>query len=1152
MAYIEFGNTWWGERFLDALTQIDFSNRLPRGVRYARNGSVLKIVLQDTLVSASVQGTRRTPYKVMVKAKQFSPLEINQILEVIKSNPYYLSQLHAGLLPVELHEECLKEKIQLFPRSWKDLGMQCSCPDWAVPCKHLAAVIYMIANEIDKDPFLIFRLHGLDLKQSLLEVGTIESEAIPSFQSLTEPVQRESQNISSLLDFSTISDMLPTVEQVLAPKPLFCPERDFKRDYLTFIQSISKETKAYLNALERPDHTSDTLYETCKITYKKDLAKGTLTRGKQKLSFSSESMQNLLEYLESFSLQHSESYPKHLRVLLLIHSFALRLLQMHAVVPNILCVSKDRYIVRWIPATFNPEIQRIQISLASLLGDESLVFIDTEPLEAVQQINQIVSLFSTHYMQLFSPAKVAMDTEEHALFFQNKPYHPTTFAQRGNPLSMHLWLGRLFLEPGAYHPVICLIEHKEDVFQCEIQVQKGKQLAISLSEFLLKTKETTKLLRDLSLLGTYLPHINEALKHNGSVLVSGDSFLETYFSALPILTALGVSLIVPKSLQKALKPQLSVGISTTSNEVAQSFVSLKQLLSVSWKIMIGETSVDPEILEEMMRQGRKYVQFKNQYVHLDEKELQKIKKRMEKEIRFSSLDLLKAHLLGTFEDQPIIADKHVTDVFESLLTQKAEALPTTFTAQLRPYQERGYQWLVHNHKIGLGSLLADDMGLGKTVQVIALLAYLQQNNIITLKKPALILVPASLISNWLYEISRFAPALSAYAYHGQNRSDTEKAHCIITTYSTMRRDGEQLSKSKFAVAILDEAQNIKNRETSQSQAVSRIKCDWALAMTGTPVENRLLDLYSIIDVVMKGYLGTRSSFKEQFSIPIERYQDTQATRNLKIITAPLMLRRVKTDRTIINDLPDKLVIDRYANLTIQQKVLYQQIVEQTQRTLEEKEGIAQKGAIFALMTSLKQVCCHPALFCETSEKSGDLSGKSALMIDLIHTIRERGEKVLIFTQYAQMGFLLQQILKEKFDTETLFLHGGSSRAQRDDMVADFQNNPSTYLMILSIKAGGTGLNLTSASHVIHYDLWWNPAVENQATDRAFRIGQDKNVTVHRLITKGTFEEKINDMLQAKQELVEQVVVKGERWLTELSPTELQELIALKEEKTSYP
>lgn len=1147
MAYSTFGNTWWGERWLDALHHIDYSNRLARGMRYARNGSVKKIIIEEPLVSASVQGSRNTPYKVVLKANQFGTFEKTKLIALIQSNPYYLSQLHAGFLPKQLLQVCNNEKIQLFPSSWKDLSMQCSCPDWAVPCKHLAAVIYLLANEIDKDPFLIFRLHGLDLKKELLDKKQTFVESIPSFQSLTEPKDERPATDMLQLDFHQVPDMLQTFEQALPPNPLFCPDRDFRHDFLSFIKAIAKAATTFVTNLTFPEQPPQYLYSHCTITYKQHQYSGCLSEGRNKLCFSIEDMDGLLTYLQSLPLSTVEQFPPALQVLLLTHNLTLALLEKRALVPQILSIKADTYCIRWIPTIFNPEIRSIADSIAKVLGGEPMIFLGKTALARTEQILQLVSLFATTYMRLLLPEADTSYSAEHASFFSNAPYQPMKFSQRGNPSAISNWLGRLFLGSGSYHPVICLTEQNHEQYLCEIQVQHERTLPVSLSSFLASSEEPSALLRDISLLGTYLPAVDEALQGSGSTLVQGDSFLQTWFSVLPVLKTLGVILVIPKTLKKVLTPTLSIRISSSSIEQVKSLLSLKQLLNLSWTVCAGEEICDTETLKQMMEAGRRYVRFRDQYIQLDEKEMNRISKSMAKQPNLSAIDLLKAHLAGEYAGQPVITDESVRTMFASLLQVEHATVPQGLNAELRPYQMRGYQWLVHNHRLGLGSILADDMGLGKTIQVISLLVYLAQAGIITVKKPALIIVPASLISNWLHEISHFAPILTSYVHHGEGRSEPGQALIHITTYATLRRDVETFSKRRFSVLVLDEAQNIKNRQTSQTQAVSAINSDWSLALTGTPVENRLDDFYSILDVVMKGYLGSQSSFRQQFSIPIERYHDTTALQTFRAITSPLMLRRMKTDKSIINDLPEKLVTDCYANLTLEQKILYQQIVEQTQQRLEQKDGIAQKGAIFALLTALKQVCCHPALYIEESSHESEASGKTQILLGLLQSILCRSEKVLIFTQYARMGFLLQEILKTELNIESPFLHGGSSLAQRKAMVDSFQNDPNTVLMILSIRAGGTGLNLTAASHVIHYDLWWNPAVENQATDRAFRIGQDKQVTVHRLITEGTFEEKINEMLQDKAALVEDVVAKGETWVTELSPSELKSLITLRED-----
>ncbi|WP_320123506.1 SNF2-related protein [uncultured Sphaerochaeta sp.] len=1149
MAYTEYGNTWWGARWLDSLTQIDYSNRIPRGKRYARNGSVLSIKSSNGMVEARVQGTRATPYKIIVGISQYTKADNKRLIDLIRENPYYLGSLQTGELPPELEQECMAIGIKLFPQSWKDLGMQCSCPDWAVPCKHLAAVIYMIANEIDKDPFLIFRLHGLDVQSSLLNSGSTVKEQIPTLDSLTLINGKGGSTGLGELDLQVIPDMKPVLERVLTEAPLFAPQYDFKRDYLSYISSLAKQTTKFVNQLEIPQQIPSILYDECKINYQGKTMQGVLKQGKGKLAFSSQEMDGCLSYLQSFPIGSTEEYPPVLSLLLFTHNFALRLLQTHGAIPRLLDLGKDQYILHWIPAYFNPEIKAITDSLTARLQDKDLVFIDSKPADKLQQIFLMVSLFVRSYSDLFVDITNIPETDEHALFFAGAPYRIRTLAQRGNPLAIHHWLGRLMLTIRSHRPVLWMKETEKDTFQCTIQVKEADKEPIDLSLFLSENTETAAMLQDLSYLGTYFNPIQKALMARGSTTVTGDEFLDAWFNALPALKALGVSMIIPRSLQKTLSPRVSVRMSTSSGGSAESFLALRDLLDVSWTIVLGEDSIDPETLQSMLDQGRKYVAFKDQYVLLDEKEIGRINHRLEKSIKLSPLDLLKAHLLGTYDEQPVMMEKGVQELFGSLLQINPTPVPSEVNASLRPYQERGFQWLMHNHAIGLGSLLADDMGLGKTIQVITFLVALKNKKIITQKKPVLIVVPASLMTNWEHEISRFAPSLSTFVYHGQNRQLEKGSDCIITTYATVRRDSELLQKTRFSVTILDEAQAIKNRDSAQAKSVSKLKSDHSIAMTGTPVENRMLDYWSIIDCVMKGYLGNQTSFKSHFAIPIERYHDQAALKAFRSLTKPLMLRRVKTDTSIINDLPEKLVLERYANLSLEQKVLYKGIVEQTEKTLQGADGIEKKGSVFKLMTALKQVCCHPALYCDTSSKESGNSGKTTLLMDLLESIHQRNEKVLVFTQYAQMGFLLQELLKESFSLEAPFLHGGSTRTQRDAMVKQFQSDPECWLMLLSIRAGGTGLNLTSASHVIHYDLWWNPAVENQATDRAFRIGQDKQVTVHRLITEGTFEERINDMLTSKKDLADSVVSAGENWITELSTEQLKELIELRESHT---
>jgi uncharacterized Zn finger protein/ERCC4-related helicase len=1148
MARIEYGHTWWGKRWLQSLTNLDYENRIPRGKRYARNGSVRTIKVADQQVSASVQGTRSTPYRVHVFVQQLSEQQKQLIIDRVKSSPYYLAQLETGMLPPELEQDCLDEGIKLFPASWKDLGMQCSCPDWAVPCKHLAAVIYTIANEIDKDPFLVFRLHGLDLIDGVYGENLPQQELIPTLKSFTEAdIDSDNQDTDNPIDLSLIPDTLPAVERLLTDAPLFCPTSDFKQDLLGCMRRISKMTKTYVKQLDISEDPPDLLYDSCRIIFQKDTFSGSLSLGSERLEFNSEDMDGCIEYLKGFPAASVDVYPPVLALLILAHSFSLRLLEQSCAVPDLFLVEKKSYNIRWIPALFNPEVRSITESLTKRLPFD-IVFIGKKAAGRQQQILMLVSMFIKSYLKYFIDDITIPETAEHDLFFRDALYTPQTFSQRGNPSTINLWLGRLFLKRSNWQPVICLYERPEETFLCDIQTSTDQKTPIALKDFLLLEQPgKLSLLRDLSLLGTYFDTVREALKQGGSVTVSGDDFLQQWFSALPVLKTLGIHTIVPKSLKKALLPQASVRMSLSGNDRNVSFLSLKNMLNIEWNITVGETTISLEELKTLQQESRSYVRFRDQYIKLDEKHMERIFRKLQKPARISPLDMLKTGLTGIYEGQPVVMDDEAKSLFGHLLKVVPSPVPKTLQAKLRPYQLRGYQWLCHNYTIGLGSVLADDMGLGKTIQVIALMLKLKDDRVISPKRPALIVVPASLVTNWLHELNHFAPSFTAEVYHGINREISGNAEIIITTYATVRRDSEKLNGIRFAIGVIDEAQNIKNPQTSQSKAVHQLKTDYTIALTGTPVENRMLDYWSIINAVMTGYLGNRSSFKQAYALPIERYRDQHALDTFKRITAPLVLRRLKSDRSIINDLPEKLVSNRFTDLTAQQKVLYREIVDRTEEVLQDSEGIAKAGAVFKLMTALKQVCCHPALYAQTSDREASLSGKAEMLLDLLDTIRQREEKVLIFTQYAQMGFLLQEIIEKRFGSPGLFLHGGSTRAQRDAMIDAFQKQIEQWVMILSIRAGGTGLNLTAANHVIHYDLWWNPAVENQATDRAFRIGQEKQVTVYRLITEGTFEEQINQMIESKQDLADMTVVKGEQWITELPPSELKELIRLREE-----
>lgn len=492
--------------------------------------------------------------------------------------------------------------------------------------------------------------------------------------------------------------------------------------------------------------------------------------------------------------------------------------------------------------------------------------------------------------------------------------------------------------------------------------------------------------------------------------------------------------------------------------------------------------------------------------------------------------------------------------------------PVGFGGRLRPYQERGVGWIELLERIGLGACLADDMGLGKTATVLALIQrerasrngtqgagrQHRRNGAGIPSGPTLVVCPTSVVGNWQREAERFTPELTVLVHHGAARARGEDlaarvagADVVVTSYPLVERDRAALTSVPWGRIVLDEAQHVKNPGAKQTKAVRSLRAPRRLALTGTPVENHLGELWTIMEILNPGLLGTESAFREHFAIPIERYREEDAADRLRTLTRPFVLRRLKTDRTIIADLPDKLEMKVVCSLTREQATLYQAVVDEMLRRIKETEGIERKGLVLATMLRLKQVCNHPAQFLGDGSALAGRSGKLERTVEILEAVREGGEKALVFTQFAQMGAMLRDHLQARLGCRVSFLHGGVPRARRDEMVAELQDPGSDVpTMVLSLKAGGTGLNLPAANHVVHFDRWWNPAVENQATDRAFRIGQLRDVQVRKLVCAGTVEDRIDQMIEQKRELAERIVGAGEGWLTELSTEELADVFRL--------
>ncbi len=699
-----------------------------------------------------------------------------------------------------------------------------------------------------------------------------------------------------------------------------------------------------------------------------------------------------------------------------------------------------------------------------------------------------------------------------------------------------------------------------------------------------------RLLADLGKASRMYPTLEKSLKSArpvGLTLNTEEAYTFLRQSA-PLLEQSGFGVILPPWWTK---PSQKLGLKlrlTTKGEgkTSSGLLSKEKLVEYDWQVALGDQPLSMAEFEKLARLKVPLVQLRGQWVELRPEQIEAAIAFFDKQHAKGQMTLEEALKLGLGQDglndvgglsvNGVESDGWIAELLERLSQSSKIAdipQPSGLLANLRPYQLKGLSWLSFLKQYELGACLADDMGLGKTIQLISLLLHEREGSLekngngkVKAKEhepqtgkvgPTLLVCPMSVVGNWSKELARFAPSLRLMVHHGNQRLSgpqfeeaVAQADIVLTTYALLSRDEQELSGIEWERVALDEAQNIKNQAAKQTQAVRRLEARYRVALTGTPVENRLSELWSIMHFLNPGYLGTATEFRTRYGTPIEKYHDKERSEQLKKLIQPFVLRRLKTDKTIIADLPEKNEMKVWCNLTREQASLYEAVVKDMVAQIEEAEdsGIQRRGLILATLLKLKQVCNHPAQFMgdRTSSELAGRSGKLSRLEEMLEEALEEGDKALIFSQFAEMGAMLKPYLQQRLGREVLFLHGGTSRKLRDEMVQRFQDTRpgSPPIFLLSLKAGGVGLNLTAANHVFHFDRWWNPAVENQATDRAFRIGQQKNVQVHKFVCIGTLEERIDTMIEQKKGLAESIVGQSENWVTELSNKELRELFAL--------
>ena len=1165
-----FGKTWWGRQWLNSLNNIDYSNRLPRGSRYARNGSIKKIKIQDNEIHAKVSGSRPRPYDVAVVIPPFSDPDWSRFIDELIARPAIISKLLNRELDPEVLEIAEAVGLTVFPSQWTDFQMQCSCPDWAVPCKHLAAVIYKVSAEIDNNPFLVFDLHWADLIKELNNHGILISRKTTEIPFLNDlclenKSTRELKHFNpedayQKLSYATLEPIHEPLIALLDDNPAFFPGKtNFKQLYQKSLNRVVLNAGRILQGKTRPekfwtrtpiDPPGIDVSDSFSVSVDYDFITEIQNSYGDTYSFSDFASvaltipaHRLVDYQPSTAALHSALY------------LSLHLIANGAVVPQIVAITGPRFIIRWLPAMLSKEVRSLVAQFSGILPEDIFVWIEGEETRNVN-VNTGLNLLSLFISEWMEPLQTGKLKEYYVDFFFGNIFYG--FKRPGEEEikgGIQSWLQKYYLSQGRYKPQIIVESYDPDEFAVDVHVitsGNGLVQSIPLHKILSQKKydrERYEILQSITQLSGFIPGLDDYINAGGKtrIVMNNSTFTPFLLQMIPAVRLLDIDILLPKSLQNILKPRPSIKL---KKKPGKSFLRLDQLLDFDWQIAIGDHLMDAKEFQKLLKKSDRLIQYKSQYFYVNEDDLEKLHKFFNAQEDLSAYQLLRAALSEEYYGAKVALTSEVEEMIREITETQNIAIPDSLNATLRKYQERGYSWMCRNAKIGFGSVIADDMGLGKTVQVIATLLKYKEEGLLDERK-VLIIVPTGLLTNWQAEIERFGPILKTHIYHGALRTLNTDFDILLTSYGIARSEKARLRKLSWHVLVIDEAQNIKNSDTAQSKAVRSIPADNFIAMSGTPVENRLSELWSIVDFTNRGLLGSDKEFQESFGKPIEIHNDEKVAEKLKKVTAPFMMRRLKTDKSIISDLPDKIEINSFATLETEQAGLYESTLTEAMKAIEaidatDKKGLfVRQGLVLQMILALKQICNHPTQFLKNNVLEASLSGKMNLLFDKLDSILDSGEKVLIFTQFTEMGKLLKGFITERYCQEPLYYHGGSSVKKRQEMIDSFQNNPAEKVFILSLKATGTGLNLTAASHVIHYDLWWNPAVEQQATDRAYRIGQEKNVMVHRFITKNTFEERINDMIQSKKALADMTVATGENWIGNLSNKELKEVFEVK-------
>lgn len=1118
-----------------------------------------------------------TEYEVKVNFRPMSSGDTQKFIEIIQRQPLLRNFLGLRNINASVIQALETFGVNLVPQTQQEFAMKSNLK---IDKNLFYAVVTAIAEDLDKDPTLLFDLKAINQEEIIKACNVLDVKA------KIDHLEGKDELPVIVLDKSNLDDMF----ELLPDNPDFFPRKNFKIELLSIYEKIDEEFEglAFNENIAPIRNTNYYFYKNDKGELKAFVSpsnnfsfflksKGSLYRYKTevrkiplfvdgKLVWRQEaglevSVDIIFDYFLNLSkLGEDEMFTPSAKFLNYTSLLAKEMVKNLYFSPYVL-EKDDIFEIKYRFLNLNEKTQEL-IDAQRLLMPENFSF-EGENLYGKEFATEFLDYFVNYIIYKFIFIKGALFKLNPILNYlvRNQPFR--TFKNDENiAKSLKIWFDSIATRRYRHRPLIRIEELSQSEFSVCIDIVDSQNPDVPIMDFcdlFIDTDNKKEVIKkeisdQIYLAGNYFEPLNRYAFSEGKtpIVLSMADLLVVISQLSAVLSKIDINILIPQTLKNIVVPKAVMRAHSKGdcdfndlfeNKSIGTF-TLDDMMDFSYEIALGDENISKEEFLELTKSAQKLIMYKDKYILLNPDDVKDLIKKLNSvdKIEMTNVKLLHGALTKQLNGFEFDYDEAFEKAIKNIIEIEDIEIPDGLTGTLRPYQVSGYKWLYSNCKKGFGSCIADDMGLGKTIQVLSLILKLKEEN--RLDKPVLCVVPTTLAGNWVKECQKFAPSLTTCMYHGLDRELNFNADIIITTYSILRMEIKDLLDHEWGIVIIDEAQNIKNPTTAQTAAVKSLKTPHCIAMTGTPIENRLSELWSIFDFVNKGYLGGLNDFQKIYSNQIEKEKDIETAQRLKRATSPFILRRLKSDKSIINDLPEKMVLDDYCYLSKDQAALYEKTLENTMKSVQSSSGITRRGNILKLITALKQICNHPSHYTKSKSCKIEESGKMGHTIELLRNIFMNDEKALIFSQYKEMGAILCKVVQEEFNIEPIFFHGSLPRNKREEFIEDFQTNDDKKLMILSLKAGGTGLNLTAASNVIHYDLWWNPAVENQATDRTYRIGQDKNIMVHRLITMGTFEEKIDDMLKAKMELVDMSLFSGEQNITELSDKEIMEIFSL--------